>query len=181
MRKAVINSEGVVENIIKADDKFSIRGKSLVKIDDEIVNIGFVYSDGKFSDPNPPPEKGLDELISEKEKEISSLRDKKYKEGFNYQGKNFQIDLEAQKDMTAVQVQFLLGQEDPHGGFWRTTDNEAVRMNDVQVKLFFQNAFSYVLSIKQASWNHKENVKSLNDRDLILEYNTSIGWPSNNG
>ena len=48
-RKAVINA-GVVENVIVADDDFTIEGRTLVTVPDSLpVRAGWTYVDGDFS------------------------------------------------------------------------------------------------------------------------------------
>lgn len=54
-RKAVINA-GVVENVIVADDDFTIEGRTLVTVPDSLpVRAGWTYVDGDFSEPDPVP------------------------------------------------------------------------------------------------------------------------------
>ena len=57
-RKAVINA-GVVENVIVADDDFTIEGRTLVTVPDSLpVRAGWTYVDGDFAGdrcrPIPP-------------------------------------------------------------------------------------------------------------------------------
>lgn len=47
---AVINSDGIVENIIVADDEFVLEGKLLVNINGINCNIGNRYENGEFAD-----------------------------------------------------------------------------------------------------------------------------------
>jgi len=141
----------------------------------DTVSVGWGYDGNSFSSPDSLFT--VQEMRDARSAEVSALRDQKYTEGFDYNGKNFQVDLEAQKDMTAVQVQFLSGVSNPHGGAWRTSDNEAITMSDNDVKLFMQAAFTYVAGIKGASWLHKENIAALNAKSDIEQYDISKGWP----
>ena len=53
MRKAVIKN-GVVTNIIVADDDFQLPGFELVSLrDDERIRIGYIWDGEKFNPPEP--------------------------------------------------------------------------------------------------------------------------------
>lgn len=52
VRSAVVNAENIVENIIVADDLFSIDGKEIVPVSGD-VQVGWIRSDGVFSAPSP--------------------------------------------------------------------------------------------------------------------------------
>ena len=47
-RYAVVNSKHIVENIIVADENFTLEGKTLINIDDVRCDIGDKYEDGTF-------------------------------------------------------------------------------------------------------------------------------------
>jgi len=51
-RKAVI-SDGVVDNVIEADDDFTLPGKTLIASD--TANIGDIWDGSAFTPPAPPP------------------------------------------------------------------------------------------------------------------------------
>lgn len=139
------------------------------------VSEGWVYDGEDFSSPEDL--KTIDEVRIEKIAEVKALRSEKYQSGFVYNEKTFQCDIEAQKDMTAIMVQFLGGATNPHGGAWRASDNESVTMNDSQVQAFIQATFNYVYSVKNTAWTHEENINNLGVKQDILEYNVLSGWP----
>jgi hypothetical protein len=171
MKYALIQSN-VVKEVF--DEKPDLHPSLEVRECDDFVTEGFVFDRGTFLSPDNLIT--AQEVKEKKSKEISALRETKMKDGFLYQGHTFQIDLEAQKDMTAVQVQFLAGHESPHGGFWRDKENNAVEMNDQEVQGFFQAAFSYVLNIKKSAWTHKENLNNLSAKNDIVGYDISKNW-----
>lgn len=53
MRKAIINENGIVENIIEADESFVLVGKTLV--DGKDADIGMSYNGISFVKPGPTP------------------------------------------------------------------------------------------------------------------------------
>lgn len=176
MRKALIK-DNLVINVIEAGADYAPEaGHEAIEItqDNMQVSLGWGYQNGSFIDPESL--KTVDELRAEKKAAISALRDQKYGAGFTYQGKTFQCDLEAQKDMTAIMLQFALGNTNPHNGEWRTVDNEAVAMDDTQVQAFIQGVFAHVYGIKNAAWTHKDNLSNINDRDAIMGYDITEGW-----
>lgn len=52
-RYAVINENGVVENVIKANEGFSLPDKTLVEVTN--CGIGWTYEDGEFLPPKEIP------------------------------------------------------------------------------------------------------------------------------
>ena len=75
-----------------------------------------------------------------------------------------------------IQTQLLAGVSSPHGGAWRTMDNKNQIMTDAEVKIFILAAFAYISQLKQAAWTHKENLDTITDRELLKEYDITIGW-----
>lgn len=130
--------------------------------------------EGSFFDgesfKSPEEMKTKEDLIDEKVSIVSQIRNKKYKNGFAYKGKIFQCDLEAQKDMMAIQIQFIIGVKNPHRGFWKTANNESMPMDDDEVKSFFQACFAYVYALKDKAWKHKENLEKLSTKQEIIDY-----------
>lgn len=169
-------------NIIKVGANYRTPdGHELIDIPPSAENasIGWSYQNGALIDPQST--KTAAEAREERKAEVSALRDSKYLEGYDYtingNTYNFQCDQEAQKDMTAIMVQFVLQATNPHGGSWRATDNTAVSMTDAEVQAFIQATFLYVKNIKQAAWDHKEALDALNAKQDILDYNIETLWP----
>ena len=58
-RYAIINSNGLVDNIILWDEATQWsppEGMTMVKVEDILCSIGWKYENEVFTDPNPPPE-----------------------------------------------------------------------------------------------------------------------------
>lgn len=176
MRKALVKNGWVINVIETGADYTPEAGHEAIEITQENMraSIGWGYDNGSFIDPESL--KTVDELRNEKKAAISALREQKYGQGFTYQGKIYQCNLEAQKDMTAIMLQFALGNTNPHGGEWRTVDNEAVAMDDTQVQAFIQGVFAHVYGIKNAAWTHKDNLENINDRETLVSYDITEGW-----
>ena len=123
-------------------------------------------------------DKILDALKARRTEEVNIVRDTKYNAGMVFEGNTFQIDLEAQKDMSAVRLALVTGLANAHGGFWRTSDNVMVAMDDVKVVSFINTVMGYVQQIKAVSWYHKDAIASLNTVEAVAGYDMTIGWPS---
>lgn len=174
-RKIVIDDKtGMVENIIECDDSFSIAGKTLIKNDN--ADFGWSLINGELT---PPEDKRtLEERKAALIESVKGIRVSKIeREPFIYNGKPFQVGIESQKDMLAIQMQFIVGAVDPHGGFWRSVDNEAIPMDSNEVLAFFQDAFAYVYDVKKAEWRHRENIAIINSIADIEAYDLSKFWP----
>lgn len=177
MKKAVIKNN-IVENIILADDNFTMPDYELVAIPDSVnPNIGSRYENGAFIAPVVTVAQARERRLEE----LKALRMEKINQGFRYTVSGteyiFQVDAEAQRDMLAVQSQFILNVSNPHGGFWMSQGNVAVNMNDASVQAFFQAAFSYVNGVKARAWAHRTNLNNLNAKQDIEDYDITIGWP----
>jgi len=179
MKKALIKDRKVINIIKVGGDYRPDDGVELVSIPDSASNagIGWGYENGSFIDPETV--KPISDVRARRLKEVTIIRKSKEKGGFLYDSNTYQVDIEAQKDILAVQTQFLLGATNPHGGFWMSEGNVPVTMDDDEVKAFFQAAFNYIYALKAAAWTHKENLNKLNARNDVLEYDISTGWPKN--
>jgi len=167
--------DDVVVELLQADSLPEFH-PSLTWVDsNSAVYEGWAYDGNSFTDPESI--KTVQETKDEKLQDVSALRIAKIDSGFTYNSKVYQIDSEAQKDMTAIMVQFALGNSNPHGGEWRTSDNEAIPMTDSEVQIFIQSAFAHVVLIKQRSWYHKEQINLLNAKQDITDYDIETGWP----
>jgi len=55
-RYAIINSDNVVENVVLWDEVSQWsppEGRSMIKVEDVVCGIGWVYDNGNFTDPTP--------------------------------------------------------------------------------------------------------------------------------
>jgi hypothetical protein len=64
----------------------------------------------------------------------------------------YQIDYAAQQNMTSIGALFALGQENAHGGFWRSMANVNVEMTDAQCIAFFKAAAAYRTAVVRNMW-----------------------------
>ena len=140
----------------------------------DIAGEGWIERDNEIISPEDA--KSLEEIKADKILEVNRIRSNKF-QTFTYNGNNYQVGLEAQKDMLAVQQQLSLGVENPHGGAWRTSENKMVVMTDAEVATFLQAVFSYVMEVKKVSWYHKDTISGLSDREEIKSYDVQTGWP----
>lgn len=149
---------------------------SLVWVDcPDVVTEGYLYDGNAFT--SPEENITVDEVKSAKTALLKAHRNEKYDLGHTYNGDVFQIDAEAQTNMIAIMTQFTLGNSNPHGGVWRDVDNVAVAMNDAEVQAFIQASFSYIMAIKNQFWYHDAQIKALNAKSDIEDYDFTTGWP----
>lgn len=120
----------------------------------------------------PVTYKPLEEVKRLRIQAFNDKRDALYREGFTYRGKVYQIDVEARTDMLAVEAKFQRGEVNPHGGFWRTKDNEMIPMDDEDCRAFLLAAGEYVQSIKATSWDKKDTVAGATTPEEVL----SVVW-----
>lgn len=121
MRYAVI-SNGVVENVINADQNFVIDGKTLVQSD--TANIGFSYANGVFTDPNSPT---LQEQINAHK---SNYRDQRILEGITLSGVSVKGDDRTQNNLIAARI---MAKEDVNYTVkWKAVDG-FVSLNATQI------------------------------------------------
>lgn len=175
MRKIVVDEKtGRIENIIKADDSFRLKGKLLIAHD--TADLDWSYVDGELVAPEIT--ESLEDITSRLQATVKGMKRSKIESGgFEYQGNIYQVGLEAQKDMLAVQTQFILGATSPHGGDWRTLDNKNIAMTDDELKAFFQAAFNYVNAVKKSEWKHREKIDKIDSIDKAKAYDISQYWP----
>ncbi len=174
--KYVVDSDTrIVENFILVEDGFIIPGKELFDAEGIECAIGWREQDGIFVPPADP--RTADEIKADLKNLVNNLRESKQAAGFTDNGHVFQIGIEAQKDMLGVQMQFMLGAQSPHGGFWRDKDNNEVQMDDAAVVAFLQRVFAHVFALKAAAWHHKDMIEALESVEELLAYDTGAGWP----
>ncbi len=138
-------------------------------------NKRFIFENGRW-EHKELTDISIDVFKQEKIEQINELRDKKYSEGFLYQGNLFQVDGESRIDFLGVYSLLKNGIENPHGGRWRTYNNDFVLMNDNEVETFLLSAFAFIKTIKQISWEHKDNIESLQVISEVINYNIESGW-----
>lgn len=140
MNYAVIDN-GIVENIIVADEGFTIEGKTLVPSDG--AAIGDTWDGSTFTPPAPDP------ITSE---QVDAERDRRIEAGFSFNGTRFQSRVQDQKRIAGAGTLALaamvagspVGNYRWHGGAtdfaWIAADNSLVVMDAQTVLAFGQTA-----------------------------------------
>lgn len=143
MRYAIIN-DGVVENVIVADEGFTIPGKLLVPT--ETAGPGWSYNGGEFTPP-PVPTPTADDVDAERDRRIAI--------GFVFNGKLFQTRPDDRENIagasTAALAAIINGASEGdlrwHGGdsdfTWIAEDNSEVPMDAQTMFAFGQAAMAH--------------------------------------
>lgn len=132
------------------------------------------YAEGSFTSPSD----SLETKISQKQHAAQNIYQEKINDGFTFEGNVFQIRETDKLNMTAVMTDFNLGVSNAHGGTWRSMSNEMIPMTDAKVQEFIQAAKSYLLSLMQAYWQHKDALQEMGSVDLVNAYDITAGWPA---
>lgn len=173
MKKALIKNN-VVENIIEADSSFEPdQGYAAVTIPDNVfVDIGYLYNNEIFTKPIP----SIDVLKSEKISSLNSLYAEKIAAGIVFETNTYQIRDQDRQNMNDVYTKLADGQTNPHGGVWRDASNTFRTMNDAKVKEFIDAVFAYRLSLLQALWTHKDNIRGMTRSEDVIDYDITANW-----
>lgn len=98
----------------------------------------------------------------------------------------YQIDMASQNNMAAVQVRFIKGGSDHHGGQWRSADNVDVDMSDAEVQALFDAVFAYKRDILLRGAALLDAARAAADTDDLDDINVDAGsinevggWPAN--
>jgi hypothetical protein len=94
--------------------------------------------------------------------------------GFTYQANVYQIDAEAQLNMTSVRLRFSEGATNAHGGYWRTADNQNIAMTDAEVIAFFDAAYSFKLGMIHAAQVAKDAIYGASTVELANAVDISL-------
>lgn len=173
MKKALIKNS-VVENIIESDSSFEPdQGYAAVTVPDDVfLDIGYSYDGQNFTKPAP----SIEVLKSEKISAINSLYVEKIKTGMVFEGNTYQIRDMDRQNMNDVYTKLADGQSNPHGGVWRDMSNTFRVMNDAKVKEFIDAVFAYRLSLLQALWTHKDNIRGMTRSEDVIDYDITADW-----
>jgi hypothetical protein len=90
----------------------------------------------------------------------------------------YQIDYAAQQNMTSIGALFALGQENAHGGFWRSMANVNVEMTDAQCIAFFKAAAAYRTAVVRNMWLLIAGTNAASDQTALDAVDADSGWPS---
>lgn len=173
---AVVDSAGVVVNIIVAAPGFEIPGMSLVEAA-EGAAIGGTYANGVFTPPEPVPEPAPNS------DQVDVERDRRIEETFSFGGESYQLDEKSISRIIAMgaDARFaILGGApagylrwaDPNNDFgWIATDNSVTPM-DAQTMVAFADSAKLWVS------QHIFSARSLKDENPIpSDYKDDKWWP----
>ena len=90
----------------------------------------------------------------------------------------YQIDYAAQQNMTSIGALFALGQENAHGGFWRSVANVNVEMTDAQCIAFFKAAAAHRTAMVRNMWTLIAATNAASDQTALDAVDAESGWPS---
>lgn len=108
---------------------------------------------------------------------VKALLATKITAGFTYGGHVYQIDGEAQANMTAIKADFLDGRTNAHGGFWRSKANVDVPMTDAEVQAFFSAAKDWKLATVRRAWELIAAISAAANQATLDGININTGWP----
>ena len=172
MKKALVKN-GIVENIIVVSDNFEPESNiTAVTITDQIVDIGYSWDGENFNKPLP----NIDVLKKEKTESLNALYTEKIAAGLVFESNTYQIRDSDRQNMNDVYTKLADGQTNPHGGVWRDSSNTFRPMNDAKVKEFIDAVFAYRLSLLQALWTHKDNIRELTRSEDVTDYDITTNW-----
>lgn len=102
----------------------------------------------------------------------------KFAAGFVYAGNRYDIDATAQQRMGIIQGQLTRGITNPHGGRWRTFDDQKVMMDDAACQAFLDAALSFGLGIIHRRQDADESIKASNAINTVLAVDISLDDPA---
>lgn len=89
----------------------------------------------------------------------------------------YQIDATAQSNMLAIEAEFLGGEVNAHGGYWRSADNLNVVMTDADVRAFFRAAKLFKMTAIRNAQALTDAVRACGDHAALDALNLDAGWP----
>lgn len=147
--------------------------------------LGTVYQDLNLEEGGPlPTESELQAaymvmMKRRRNNEINHYRDLRKNLGFWWQGNLYDCDDLAKSNTTGAVTAVLAGGTLPANFSWRTKTNTNVPMSVQNLKDFGLAMMNYVATIFQWSWNLKNSVLSSTSIEYVLNFDPSLGWPSN--
>lgn len=148
--------------------------------------LGFVYQDLILEHGGPIPTEA--ELQSaymvmmkrKRNEEINHQRDLRKNVGFWWEGNIYDCDDLAKSNVTGAVTAVLAGGVLPANFSWRTKVNTNVPMVVQDVKDFGLAMMNYIATVFQWSWNLKNALMGYSDIEDVLNFDATLGWPSNN-
>lgn len=169
---ARVESDIVIE-VIQAEKKPEFHPDIIIIECDANTQEDDTHSGGVFS----RPQASIDDLKDEKITAVNSLFSSKIESGYLFETNTYQIDQAAQADMNAIYTKLADNQLNPHGGVWRDIENDMNAMDDAKVKSFIDAVFSYVFTLKQVLWTHKDNIRAMTRSEDVENYDITTLWP----
>jgi len=114
-----------------------------------------------------------------KKKEIATLHKDKLIQGFNYLGDNYQMDPASMATVNNFMTGLSAGFENPHGGYYRNSNNVNVLMNDTELREFLIAIGVYYGQLRGYVHGLKDSVKAAKNQTELDAVDVSSGWPSN--
>ncbi|MBW1933201.1 MAG: response regulator [Deltaproteobacteria bacterium] len=122
----------------------------------------------------------LEEVKSDRFKEINDLRKEKIDAGIVFKGATFDTSEQTRNYLTALAAMLTQGNEDlPNNFTLRSVDNKDIPMTKDDVLALHAAITKWVYDNFKASWQHKENINSLSTIEEVQAYDIRAGWPPN--
>lgn len=112
--------------------------------------------------------------------EINNNRRHRMTLGFWWRENLFECDQVAQRNANGVVTSLLIGNTLPPNFVWRTKANTGFIMDEEDVNDFAIAMSNYITILFQWSWQIKEAMEAIEDIEVLLAFDASLGWPSNN-
>lgn len=118
--------------------------------------------------------------------ELQNLKDSKLAAGYLSGGHYYQIRDMDMVNLVTVVVAISQGITNPHGGIWRTVDNQNIAFTDLEIKALAVSAITYKEQLLRAWSAHKDAIAAIVashpvafDADEAAEdYDITAGWPT---
>lgn len=169
---------GVIENIIEADEGFTIPGKTLVSTDGHIASIGWSWIDGAPVPPENPTVEPLTfgERVMRKMKRLSDLRWEKEVGGMMFGSFPVKTDRETAAILTAAYVKAL---NNPSYVIpdWKIADGVFVTLDSPTIIMLGDAVEAHV----QACFTREKvltmEIMSAQDASELAAIDITVGWP----
>lgn len=176
---------------VNADGTKCARSNTKILLADEDMPEGESWA-GWFEVPTERPKGGYvwDVINSEwiksfpklqhlKKKEAEKKYQEKLDEGFNYQSKIFQTDLQSMATVNNFMTGLLSGFSNPHGGYYRALDNTHVVMDDLELGAFLTAIGVYFGALRANLHALKNSSDAAGIQAELDVIDIDTGWPPN--
>lgn len=108
---------------------------------------------------------------------VKTLLAAKISAGFPYQGHAFQIDDVSQNHMVATMADFIAGNANAHGGYWRSAANVNVTMTATECETFLQAAKAYKMACIRNTQSKIDLIVAAANKAALDAVDITAGWP----